>query len=104
MQLHPLKLVTIVTEQILKDQIVKKIIELGAAGCTWQEAQGTGSRGARRDAVGGGNVQIEVICPDSVAEAILTFVSRNYFDQYACLAWVTDVSVVRGKRYEKTSG
>ena len=104
MQLYPLKLVTIVTEQILRDQIVKKIVELGAAGCTWQEAQGTGSRGARRDAVGGGNVQIEVICPQSVAEAILTFVSHHYFDHYACLAWVTDVSVVRGARYDKAGG
>lgn len=99
MQLHPLKLVTIITEQIIREQIVKKIVELGAAGCTWHDAQGTGSRGARSDATGDSNVRIEVICAPATAESILTFVSRNYFENYACIAWQTDVTVVRGARY-----
>jgi hypothetical protein len=99
MQLHPLKHVVIVTEQILKDQIVQKALELGAAGCTFQDAQGVGSRGARSDDVAGGNTRIEVICGPTVAEAILTFVSHQYFENYACIAWVADVAVVRGARY-----
>jgi hypothetical protein len=99
MQLHPLKLVTVVTEKVLRDQIVQKILELGATGCTHADVLGTGSRGARRDDVFGGNVRIDVICSQSVAEAILTFVSHNFFERYACIAWVTDASVVRGARY-----
>src|SRR5258708_1093849 len=99
MQLYPLKLVTIVTEQIIREQTFKKILEWGAAGATWEEGEGNGSRGARRDATGESNVQIEVICASATAEAILTFVSRTYFDNYACIAWQTDVSVMRGDRY-----
>ncbi len=99
MQLHPLKLVTIVTEQIIREQIVKKILELGAAGCTWHEAQGIGSRGVRSDATLDRNVQIELVCSPATAEAILTYVSRTYFENYACIAWQTDVSVMRGARY-----
>jgi len=101
MQLHPLKLVTIVTEQILRDQIVQKALEAGASGCTYQDTQGTGSRGARCNDVLGGNVRIDIICADNVAEQILTFVSHHFFEHYACIAWVTDVSVVRGSRYVK---
>ncbi len=101
MQLHSLKLVTIVAEQALRDQFVKKILELGATGCTYQDAQGTGSRGARTNDVFGGNVRIEVICSEVVAEAILTYVSHHYFDRCACIAWVVDASVVRGARYVK---
>lgn len=99
MQLHPLKLVTIITEQIIREPVVKKILELGAAGCSWHDAQGTGSRGVRSDATGESNVQIEVICAPATAEAILTYVSRTYFENYACIAWQTDVSVMRGARY-----
>lgn len=101
MQLHPLKLVTIVTEQVLRDKIVQKALAAGASGCTYQEVQGTGSRGARSNDVFGGNVRIEIVCAENVAEAILTFVSHHFFEHYACLAWVTDVSVVRGSRYIK---
>jgi hypothetical protein len=101
MQLHPLKHVVIVTEQILKDQIIQKAHELGAAGCTFQEVQGIGSRGARSGGVDGENTRIEVVCDQEVAEAILTFVSHHYFEHYACIAWVADVSVVRGARYSR---
>jgi hypothetical protein len=99
MQLHPLKHVVIVTEQILKDQIVQKALELGAAGCTFQDVQGTGSRGARRDGVTGENTRLDIICDSPVAEEVLSFVSREFFEQYACIAWVADVAVVRGDRY-----
>lgn len=98
MQLHALKLVTIVTESVLKDHLLPKITELGATGYTCSEATGYGSRGARRD-FGGENLRIELVCSPEVAEAILTFVSHNYFENYACIAWVADVSVVRGSRY-----
>src|SRR5690349_2561971 len=99
MQLHPLKLVTVVTEKVLRDQIVQKILELGATGCTHGDVLGTGSRGTRRDDVFGGNVRIEVICSQAVAEAILTYISHHFFAPYACIAWVTDASVIRGARY-----
>ncbi len=99
MQLHPLKLVTVVTEQVLREQIVAKAQQLGARGCTWQEVQGTGSRGARSHGVSGTNVQIEIICSTQTAEALLQYVAHQFFDFYACIAWITDVSVVRGARY-----
>ncbi len=101
MQLQTLKLVTIVAEQVLRDRVVQKVLELGATGCTYGDAQGTGSRGARDNDVFGGNVRIESVCSQPVAEAILTYVSHTYFERYACIAWVSDVSVVRGARYVK---
>lgn len=100
MQLHPLKLVTIIAESVLQDQIAKTTLELGATGYTCSDATGFGSRGARND-VSGDNVRIELVCPADVAEAILTSVSHNYFENYACIAWVSDVSVVRGAHYVK---
>jgi hypothetical protein len=51
--------------------------------------------------IAGQNVKIDIICPDNVAEAILTYVSHHCFENYGCIAWVTDVSVVRGSHYIK---
>ena len=82
-------------------QILKKMLELGATGYSCHTVQGTGSRGARSDGMTGDNVQITLICPESVATAILTYVSHHYFENYACIAWCSDVQVVRGERYEK---
>ena len=98
MQLHPLKLVTIVTEAVLREQLLPKLAELGATGYTCSEATGFGSRGARKG-FGAENMRIEVVCSEPVSEEILTFISHHYFEYYACIAWVVDVSVVRGARY-----
>ena len=102
MQLQSLKLVTVVAEEILKEQLGKKGLELGATGYTTYQAQGLGSRGARTDEMGVGNVRLEFICPPAVAEAILTYVSHTFFENYACIAWMSDVSVVRGAHYVKS--
>lgn len=99
MQLHMLKHVTIVAEHVLKDQILEQVLRLGATGYTCHGAQGSGSRGARSDGMLGDNVQIEIVCPPPVAEAILTYVSHTFFENYACIAWITNVEVVRGSHY-----
>lgn len=98
MQLHTLKKVTIITEDTLKHDLLKKLIELGATGYSCHECQGYGSRGARSDQFAS-NVHVELICEQPVAHAILTYVSHNYFERYACIAWLSDVEVVRGARY-----
>ena len=58
MQLHELKHVTIIVEEILKDQIQQEGMNLGATGYSTLEIEGLGSRGARHGTGGGTNVQI----------------------------------------------
>jgi nitrogen regulatory protein P-II 2 len=100
MQLYPLKLVTIIVESLLKEQICKKGMEFGATGFTSSEAGGHGSRGTRnQDNASGMNVRIEFLVPESVAAKILTYVSHQYHDHYAVVAWQTDADVVRGQKY-----
>lgn len=101
MKLMTLTLVTIIAEALLKEPIVEKVLELGATGVSYHSTGGTGSRHTRHDVVLGENVQIKVVCPREIAEQILTFVSHNYFENYACIAWMNDVEVVRGEHYTK---
>ena len=101
MQLYTLKLVTIVAEEILKDRLVKRVQELGATGASFHRTQGVGSRSARHNDMFGENIQMKVVCTKEVADAILKYVSVNYFENYAIVAWMGDVEVVRGSHYVK---
>lgn len=101
MQLYPLKQVTVVVEEILKDQIQVEVLDLGATGYTTRDVVGHGSRNTRHSSVIESNVQIDFIVPEDVAVKIMTHISRKYFENYACIAWVSNVDVVRGDRFIK---
>lgn len=103
----PMKRVTIVSEGILERQILEALRRLGAQGYTVFEVRGSGSRGVHASDWEGRNVQIETIVSDEVADRILDFVSANYFRDYALIAYVDTVEVIRGGKYsgrESSSG
>ena len=106
MQLYPLKLVTIVGEAVVMEDIAEKGIELGATGYTLGEVVGHGSRSARNVVVTGGakTMKLEFVVPSEVAVEIMTHVSHEYFEHYAIIAWLSDVSVVRGGQYTQRPG
>jgi len=101
MQLYPLKLVTVVGETVIMDDIAKEGLKLGATGYTLGEVIGQGSRSARNVIVTGSSktMKAEFVVPMNVAEKILKHVSDHYFEHYACIAWLSDVQVVRGAAY-----
>ncbi len=101
MQLQSLKLITIIAEEVLKDRLVAKVQELGATGASYHRTQGVGSRSVRHNDMFGENIQLKIVCSKEVAEVILTYISHTYFDNYAIVAWLTDVDVVRGSSYIK---
>src|ERR1051325_649482 len=101
MPLQTLKLVTIVAEEILKERLCKKGMQLGATGYTCFGVEGDGSRGVRDEHVQGMNVQIEFVCEEDVAMAILNYVAEHFFENFAVIAWLSDVTVIRGKHYLK---
>ena len=98
-KLHPLKLVTIVVEAVLDTRLRQDLLRLGAKGYTCTKADGEGSRGMRTDDLAGKNLRFETVVSDAVAERILTHLAEQYFPNYAVVAYVQDVSVVRGDKY-----
>ena len=101
MQIYPLKLVSVVGETVIMDSIAKEGLGLGASGYTLTEVIGQGSRSTRNVIVTGSSktMKVEFVVPMDVAEKILKHVSHNYFEHYACIAWLSDVQVVRGEAY-----
>ena len=79
--------------------MIEEIRRAGAKGFTLTEVTGEGSRHRRVGDVLGGNVKLEVFASPTVADRLLSVLAADYFPQYAVIAYVTTVGVVRGERY-----
>lgn len=99
MNLRTLQLVTVIAEAIIADKIIREIQALGATGYTATEVEGQGSRGVRASEWEGKNIKIETLVSEPVAEKILKVLAEHYFSNYAVVAYVREVGVVRGDKY-----
>lgn len=94
------KVVTIVTESILEEDICEALIKLGATGYTVTDARGSGSRGVRNAGWStSGNVRIEVICSVELARQIEEHMQKFYYENYAMVLFETNVSVLRPEKF-----
>ena len=91
--------VTIVAEAILEGRLVGDLRSAGALGWTITSARGEGPRGRRVSDFEGGNVRVETLVSEEVAERIWSRLSDNYFSNYAITAWTNHVQVARPDRY-----
>ena len=94
-----LKLVTIVTERILEDRLLRTLVQLGAKGYTLTQATGKGSGGVRASEWEGPDTKIETLVIEDVAQAIMDHVADTFFEHYAVIVYVQDAAVVRGEKY-----
>jgi nitrogen regulatory protein PII len=99
MPLVTLRLVTIITERVLEDRLLREIKELGASGYTLTDVSGDGQRGTRSTDWEGRNLKIETVVSPEVAEVITDHVADHYFEHYAVIVYVQDVDVKRGDKY-----
>lgn len=90
---------TIVAESILEQRLTQEISDAGAKGWTLSPAQGHGPRNRRVSEIEGGNVRIDVLVSDAVAQRIWAILEERYFPDYAIAAWSSEVHVARPDRY-----
>lgn len=99
MQTTTLKLVTIVTERILENRLLRRLEELGAKGYTLTQATGKGSRGVRASEWEGPDTRIECLVSEEVCNDIVEYIADNFFEHYAVIVYTQDADVVRGEKY-----
>jgi nitrogen regulatory protein PII len=93
-------MVTIVTEAALERVLVAELESLGVRGFTITDVRGKGSRGLRQsDWAQEGNIRVEVICDPAVAEGIAERVRTKFYDHYAMILFMQDVSVLRSDKF-----
>lgn len=100
MNLHPMKLVTIICEAVLEERVVALLREAGAHGHTVFNVRGSGYQGGRSaDIVETGNVPIEIIVKPNVAESLLARLHAKWFASYAMVAYESEVCVLRHGKF-----
>lgn len=94
------KLLTIVTEQRIEKEIIPIAKSLGAHGYTATDARGEGSRGVRSGSWDEtGNVRIEIVCENDVAERIAEKLKKDFYANYAMILFMTDIQTIRDEKF-----
>ena len=93
------KLLTIVAEASLEKRLIKLLTDNGCQGYTVLTGHGSGPKNQRVADLEGGNVIIETVLKDEILDPILHALEQDYFKNYACTVWISQVEVIRGERY-----
>ncbi len=100
MDFYKEKLLTIITESEIEEHLLQDVDRLGAKGYTISSVKGKGEKGVR-NAVwsANSNVKIEIVCDNNICEKIIEFLKENYLKNYAMILFVSDVDVLRPKKF-----
>ncbi len=93
-------LLTVITESAIEETLLKDLEKLGVRGYTVSDARGRGGRGVR-DATWGevSNIRLEVICARILAENVLNYIQNYYYANYAMVAFLQDVEILRPEKF-----
>ncbi len=84
-----LRLVTIVTEQILEDRLLHALEALGAKGYALMRATGKGSRGVRATEWEDPDTGVETLVSPTAADAIVAHAAEKHFEHCAVILFKT---------------
>ena len=80
--------------------LIKDMDRLGIRGCTISDARGKGSRGVRDAAWDESkNIRIEILCARQQAEALLVHLQQRYYSNYAMVAYLSEIEVLRPEKF-----
>ncbi len=102
-------LTVIITESAIEERIIRLIKSLGTKGYTvYRGLSGEGDRGVRSGLGGisvfGDNVRIEtVVSSEEEADTVMREVIENYFNNFAGIAYASEVRVIRANKFLKQS-
>lgn len=98
---HPCKLVVIISEAAIETSLATDVMRIGAHGYTVADVRGQGSHGARNALWGPDkSIRMEILCDEATSIAIVEHVEQAYFRNFAMVAYVTDVGVLRPDKFQ----
>ncbi len=90
----------IVTEAVVEPALLRDFERLGVKGYTIWDARGRGNRGVRDAAWDeAANIRVEIICSRSFAETVLEHLQSHYYANYAMVAFIQEVEILRPEKF-----
>lgn len=100
MKMWPKKLITIVTEKILENDVIDVLKKNQMKGFTVTDARGEGARGVRSaawDQVS--NIRVEIVCDEERAQTICEVLHEEFYENYAMIVFVSSVETLRDSKF-----
>lgn len=94
-----LRKLTIISERVLRDDLLELLKRHGSTGWTLTAVEGEGSRGIRASEWEGRSVQIDTLVSPTTADAIMEDIGRKYFADWSVIVYSAEVEVLRGEKY-----
>jgi nitrogen regulatory protein P-II 2 len=94
-----MKLVTIIAEPVLREEILAELKTLGATGFTTTACEGEGTRQLHAAELPSDRIKIETLVPTELVEKALARIDQRFFRDYEIIAYVSEVQVVRGSKF-----
>lgn len=96
----PCKLLTIICEAQLENDLVDDLQRLHATGYTIADVRGRGACGVRDAAwPPSASIRVEVLCDERTAGNIVVHLERRYYAHYAMVLFLGDVAVLRSGKF-----
>ncbi|MEW6334057.1 MAG: transcriptional regulator [Thermodesulfobacteriota bacterium] len=103
MERKTIKKVVIIAELAIKEEILHIINEMKAPGYTLYEVRGMGEKGVRDFETTQleyfKNIKFEILVDAELAERIVAAVVDNYFKDYAVIAYLEEVQILRQEKF-----
>ena len=93
------QLLTVIAESVLETRLIHDVKQAGAKGYSVGHVRGEGATGRAALDFAGPSVRLESVVTDEVAARVLEVLRRDYFPNYAVVAWVSPVRVARPERF-----
>ncbi|MDO9251323.1 P-II family nitrogen regulator [Hydrogenophaga sp.] len=93
-------LLTVFSEASLEPLLIRDMDRMTIRGYTISDARGKGSRGVRDASWDESrNIRLEVICARAQAELLLAHLQERYYANYAMVAYLSEVEVLRPEKF-----
>jgi hypothetical protein len=93
-------LLTVFSEASLEPLLIRDMDRMAIRGYTFSDARGKGSRGVRDASWDESrNIRLEVICARAQAEALLAHLQERFYANYAMVAYLSEVEVLRPEKF-----
>ncbi len=100
MDVHARTLLTVICEAALEKKLLADLQQLGVPGWTISDARGRGGRGVRSAGWDTeGNIRLEIICSEALAERLLEHLQQRYYANYAMVCYLSEVRVLRPEKF-----